>query len=1168
MSALSSALTAVVTAVFLSISLCAQDPRGTILGRITDPSGAVVAGADVRVTNVATGVAAGAKTNEAGNYVLPYLLPGVYTLQAELAGFKKFVREAIQVRVADSVEVNVPMQLGDIAESIEVKEETPLLSTAEASLGQVVDERRLVELPVYGGSPMDLVHLAPGTINTTDLRIRKTSQIGSASSFAADGAGLWNNDFTVDGVTNTQSYGGSGTVTSRVALIPPSTAISEFKVQTTSFDASVGHTMGALLNVSTKSGTNEYHGEAHWFGQSRIFNAPNTFQNRSGLKPPVYQDNRYGLSGGGPVLIPKLYNGKNKTFWFYAWEADKFNIPTNHLRAVPTDAMRKGDLSELLGLGSTYQVYDPATTTSAPGGRFSRLPFAGNIIPPSRIDPVARNILEYWPRPNQPGTRDHQNNWFNDTLSIFDGWVHLARVDHAFHPNHRMYVRLNKDYYMEDENRTFVVGRPNPRTNVTRTIGDRDIRGVAFDDVYVFTPSFLFNFRYGLTQMNFDHGRATRGFDVASLGFSPRLLSLIPDKKMAAFPNVQVGVLQPLGGWVSGGDGSFSSQVHSFHGNFTRLLGDHSLRFGAEFRVYREYQNQRPLEVAPQLVFSSAYTRGPFDNSPAPPVGGELAAFLLGIPGGQMVRTTSKAEQDKYLGLFLHDDFKASARLTLNLGLRYELETPVTERFNRSVAHFAFDKPSPIEAQARANYAASPIPELPLGEFRVRGGLTFVNADGNPRTFWEGEKNNFMPRVGFAWQLLPKTVVRGGYGLFFNTIGINSLDSIQTGFSQSTPIQASLDGGLTFIATTADPFPAGLLAPLGAAGGLSTNLGQSISFFRVKRLHPYAQRWSVGIQQALPAQFLAEAAYVGNRGTRIDVNRNLNATPAQYLSRSPVRDQPTINFLSQQFPNPMRGTNPIYGANISRAGLLAPYPQFGGVSMAEPIGYSWYHSLQVRAERRFSRGYTFQLSYTWSKAMEAVELLNASDPRPYESISSLDRTHRLVMSGIWELPFGRGRRVGSGWPAALNFIAGGWQLNGMVQRQSGPPLGFGDVWTLFTGNPNNISLPKDQRTLERWFNVDAGFNRNSAQQLASNIRVSPLRFSGIRADGQARWDFSAIKNFRVTEKLKAQVRAECINAWNHPNMYTPNTSPTSGAFGSIARADVPRIWQMSLKMAF
>ncbi|MDP3000794.1 MAG: TonB-dependent receptor, partial [Bryobacterales bacterium] len=572
--------------------------------------------------------------------------------------------------------------------------------------------------------------------------------------------------------------------------------------------------------------------------------------------------------------------------------------------------------------------------------------------------------------------------------------------------------------------------------------------------------------------------------------------------------------------------------------------------------------------ITPAYSFSNTYTRGPLDNAAAPPVGGELAAFLLGVPDGEMARTASFAQQDKYFGVFFQDDFKVSPKLTVNLGLRWEYEWPVTERFNRSVAHFAFGQPSPIAAQAQANYAANPIPELPASQFQVTGGLTFAGVGGNPRTLWVQDKRDFMPRVGFAYQLARTTTLRGGYGMFFDTVGVNKTNGVQTGFSQSTPIQASLNSGLTYVATTASPLPNGLLPPMGASGGLATNLGQSVSFYPATRPRTSMQRWSASLQQEFLRQFLVEASYVSSRGTLMGITRQLNNTPERYLSRLPVRDTPTINFLSQQFPNPLRGTNPIYGANISRANLLRPYPQFSNVSVQEPVGYSWYHSLQARAEKRFSRGYTAQMAYTWSKTMDASSFLNPTDPVPYESLSSLDRTHKLTLSGIWELPFGRGKRFGARMPAPLNFVAGGWQLNGVMQRQSGPPLGFGDVWTLFTGNPDSVVLPKGQRNVDRWFNTDAGFNRNSAQALTSNIRVSPLLFGGIRGDGQARWDFSLIKHFRIAEKATMDFRAEVLNAWNHPNLLSLNTTPTNTAFGTHTNQDVARNWTFSLKLWF
>jgi Carboxypeptidase regulatory-like domain/TonB dependent receptor-like, beta-barrel len=1133
----------------------AQDPRGTILGRVTDSTGAVMPGVEVRATNTATNVTASGVTNDGGSYNIPFLLPGTYNIRAELSGFKKFAQDNVQVRVSETVELNFRMEIGELTETVTATAESPVLDTAGSSLGQVVDQRRVLELPLFAGNPMELTLLTPGVANATDMRLRKAAFNNAPSQIATDGNGQYNNEFQIDGVSNTFAAGNG---TARVAFSPPATAISEFKMQTTPYDASVGHTIGAVTNVSTAGGTNTLHGEAHFWERNSAFDAPNFFNNKNNTEPPVYQDHRYGASAGGPVWIPGLYEGKNRTFWYYAWEANKWGVPSTSTSTVPTAAQRGGDFSELLRLGNQYQIYDPLTTRAEAGGRFSRQPFPGNIIPQNRLDPVGQKLVNFFPLPNQPGTVDGRNNFFFTYKALEDYYVHLVRVDHAFSDKHRLFARVHYDFWEEDKNDIF-------GNRVNSLILNRINRGFAFDDVYVLNSKMVLNIRYGLTSQDFPERRASQGFDLASLGFSPSLVSLV-DKSLATIPRTAAGGYTRFANWESG-DGTNTSLTHSLTGNVTRLEGSHNLKFGVDARVYRAFGNRFQLSTSPDLEYNSNYTRGPLDNSTTAPIGQELAAMLLGVPAGSMARSASFAMQDTFYGLYLHDDWKVNSRLTLNLGLRWELETPITERFDRLVGGFAYGQPNPIEAEAQANYARNPIPEIDPSAFRVLGGLMFLNEGGLGRSPFHGEKNNFQPRIGFAYQLTRGTVLRGGYGIFHDTIGTNSNNALQSGFSQTTPIQASLDNGLTYVANNVDPFPAGLRDPLGPAGGLRTNLGQTLTFYDTNLLQPYAQRWSLGIQQMLPSQFLTEATYVGNRGTRLGATRNINATPAQYLSTRPTRDQATIDYLSATFVNPFAGIDPIYPARTSRESLLRPYPHFPAVNVEEPTGYSWYHSLQARLERRFAQGFTFQLGYTWSKLMEAVEFLNASDPTPSEVVGSFDRTHRLAMSGIWEIPVGRGRRFGGQLPTLVNGIVGGWQLNGVVTRQSGAPLGFGNA--IFTGDLKDIVLPKSERDVDRWFNVDAGFNKNTPQQLSSNIRTMPLRFGGIRSDDQSRWDFSIIKNFPFGEQVKMQLRAEVFNAWNQTNFGNPNTTPTNSAFGRITgTSGDARTWQFALKLVF
>ena len=1156
-------------------SVYSQDSRGTIIGRVTDDSGAVMPGVEIKVTNVSTNVTAAAVTNDAGSFNVPFLLPGEYRVAAEKTGFKRFVQGGVTVRVSETVEVNVSMQIGAVTESIETRADTAQLDTTSPSLGQVIDQRRVQELPIFSGNASELTLLAPGVINATDMRLRKAAFNNAPSQISTDGNGIFNNEFTIDGVPNTFSNGN----VARVAFSPPVYAIKEFKIQTSAYDASVGHTIGALTNLGTASGTNEFHGEAHLWERNAAFDARNFFNNKNNIKTPVYQDHRYGASIGGPFWIPKVYKGTNKTFFYYAYEGNKWGGPGTFTGTAPTAAQREGDFSALLALGSQYQIYNPFTIRPAAGGRFSREPFrcdaagnpltplangtqpaggtACNKLPRQLLSPVGLNLVKLWPLPNLAGTANGLNNFFRATKALEDYYVHFFRFDHAFNENHRIFARVHYDWWEEDKNDDF--GNRNNALFLNRIN-----KGIALDDVYVLNPKTVLNVRYGVTYQTFPERRASRGTDLAALGFSSSLVNLV-DKSLATLPRIQAGSYSTVARWETG-DGYNTGMIHSLSVGMTRLQGNHNLKYGVEARLYRASGNRFQLSTAPDFSFGTL-TRGPLDNTAVAPIGQELASMLLGIPGGSMGFTANYATQDKYFGLYLHDDFKVTRKLTVNLGLRYELERPLTERFDRLVAGFAFDQSNPLEAAARTNYARNPIPELPVDQFRVRGGLTFVNQNGNGRSPFEGEKNNFMPRLGLAWTIDQKTVLRAGFGIFYDTLGVNTTLPIQTGFSQTTPIQASLDSGQTYVATLANPFPNGLTQPTGAAGGLLTNIGQGLTFFDPNLKHSYSQRYSLGIQRELLWGFVADVGYVGNRGTRIAVFRNYNATPARFLSTLPTRDQARIDFLSANFSNPFSGLNPIFGANISRANLLRPFPEFGDINVEEPIGYSWYHSLQTQIEKRFSQGYTFQLAYTWSKSMQATEFLNATDPTPYETISDLDRTHRIAASGIWELPIGQGKRFGGDWPTAVNFIIGNWQLSGVVTKQSGAPLGFGN--RIFTGNLKDLRLPADERRAERWFNIDAGFNRVTAQQLANNIRTFPLRFGGIRGDNQQRWDFSLTKSFPITERFKAQFRAEVFNAWNHTNFANPNADPTSTAFGTItATQGDARNWQFAFKLAF
>lgn len=1145
--------------ILTAASTWAQESRGTILGRVTDSSGAVVPGATVRITNVATEVVAIAQSNEQGNYLAPFLIPGIYRLSSEMKGFKRVDRDRLELRVSDRLEVDIVLAPGEMSESVTVTAESPLLETTNASMGQVVDSRRVAELPIAHGNPFFLSQLAPGVAYVA-APTQDRPYDSYSTDFSMSGTRGWRSEVTVDGMpTGSTNYNAGQLI---AGYTPPADVVAEFKVQTATFDASVGHTEGGSINVSQKAGTNTFHGTVLYAKMAPDLTASLYFANRAGQSKAPWSYDRWGTTSGGPVLLPKLYNGRNRTFYFYGYEAIHESRTRGSTLTVPTEKQRNGDFSDLLALGSRYQIYDPGTRRAIAGGRFQSDALPGNIIPASRISPIARNILGYYSLPTAQGTVDGLNNLPlpNEPENV-TYYVHTGRVDHNFNERHRIFSRVNIYKRVSDLSKWF--------HNITTGQWFQFLnRGGVFDDVYSFSPTFVMNLRYGYDRFvrTYDAHPDSRGFDLTTLGLPKSYNDAIP-AEVRRFPYVTIA------GYASTYNGSLwrPNETHALAAVFDKVVREHGIKFGAEYRIYRENQYNHDNVSTGNLDFGTNWTRGPLDNSPASPIGQGLASMLLGLPtGGYVDRRASYAETSTASAFYVQDDWKISRKLTLNLGLRYELEGPVTERFNRSVRGFDPGVALPIEAQAKANYAASPTRELPPDQFKVRGGLTFAGVNGQPRTLWQRDANNLMPRVGLAYNILPKTVIRAGYGIFFGFLGTRRTDVNQTGFSMRTNLIPSLDGGLTFVATLANPYPTGILEPLGATLGAMTYVGQGVSYFNPKPLAPYMQRWQFGVQRELPQRVVVDLAYVGNRGTHIDSDRNLDALPIQYLSRSGTRDDATINYLTTNLPNPYYPLLPNTsraGTLIDRASLLTDFPHFTGVSTTTNEGYSWYHALQGRVEKRFSSGITAQGSYTWSKFMEATAFLNGGDPAPSKVISDQDYTHRVAVSAVYEMPFGKGRKWMSKAPVAVNMLLGGWQVQGIYCGQSGQALGFGNA--IFNGDLHDIVIPKDKRTIDRWFNVDAGFERASARQPSYNLRTLPLRFSGVRGDGINTLDLSAIKNTTLHENIKLQFRGEFLNAPNHVMFSNPNTTPSSTAFGTItSEKSYSRRIQLQVKLIY
>lgn len=1157
------------TSLLLTSPAFSQESRGSFLGRVTDSSGAAVPGVEVKATNEATNVATTALTNAEGNYQLLFLNPGVYRIRATVAGFKSFEKNHLEVRINERLGLDIGLEVGDVSEKMTVSADTPLLEVASANVGSVIDSRRIMELPLPHGSVRSLfflmggVTLAGGAYSIAG-KFQDPSRPASSSWLSMNGSPVGTTEFTLDGVPNTQTANadfGSG-----ISNQPPADAIQEVKLET-AYDASVGHTSGTHINMIIKSGTNQLHGTGYLFYRNPSLNANSFFGNMAGQTRPDFDYARPGASISGPVVIPKVYNGKDRTFFTYAYEF--MNEKTQgypFVGTVPSVDARKGDFSSLLRIGPQYQIYDPTTIAAAANGRFSRQPLPNNIIPASRLDPIAQKVSEFWPQPNIPGLADGTNNYATQNNPSPNQYHnHIARVDHVLSERQRLYGRFTRYYKLEGPYRDYFQNAGSGRY----------FRGqpynLVLDDTILVSPTLVVDVRYGYQRFPSSSWSPSAGFDLTSLGFSQAVASQLGygEANSRTFPGINVSGVTGL--QTEGGASRIGDDIHSIFTDINRPASNHMLKFGGDFRIYRK-NSYNFGNATPRFTFGTTYTNGPLDNSPASPggMGQGLAAFYLGLPSsGTIDRNDSFSVQSSYGGLYFQDTWRVRPKLTLTLGVRYEFVGSMTERYNRTVRGFDPTASLAISAQAKANYAARPSARLPVSAFQPAGGLMFAGAGGQPRSVFPST-GNFMPRLGFSWNAIRNTVVRGGYGVYFLDTGVTSrIGPFPIGYDQTTDMVPTENNGVTFKSTLSNPFPDGILLPAGNSAGANTYLGRNISFFDTSLKPPYMQRWNFNVQQMLPGRFVLETGYGGSRSTRLRIAQNVNSLPTQYLSRLPTRDQALINSLSAQTPNPFAGLltgTSLSTANVATSQLLLPYPQFTTVTTTNNQGYSWYHSWQTRLERRFQDGFTFQLSYTLSKMMEATTYLNGADTAPYRTIAPNDRPHHIGLMGIYELPVGKGKVLLAGSPRPVRQLVSGWQIGAVFNLWSGSPLSFGDV--IFNGDIKDIALPRGDRTVQQWFRT-TGFERAPANQLASHLFQGPLYYSGIRSDGMNMWDLSLIKNTNIGERTRIQFRFEAFNAFNHASFTAPTTTVTSAAFATVTgETSLPRQLQFGIKVLF
>jgi len=1117
--------------------LVAQEYRGTIAGRITDTSGAGVPRASVAVRNVADNTVTRGVSDDTGFYVVSYLTPATYQVSVEAQGFKAAIRDGILVRVNDRLTLDVKLEVGEITESVTVSGESPLLTTETASMGQVISNRLIADLPLNGRNPFVLQTLSAGVVQTSNPTLARPWNTNEVSDVSINGAPSRGNMISINGV---YAKGGN-----QVAFTPSVDAVQEFKVQKNPYDAATGHQAGGTINVVTKAGTNTFRGSGAYFLRDDAFDANNFFGKRAKAKKPEFRMNQFAGTAGGPVRLPG-YDGRSKTFWFFNYEGLRQGAPpSTFVTRLPTSAERNGDFSQTFAAnGQLIVIYDPLTTRPDPArpGSFIRTPFPGNRIPADRINPVARNVMDFIPLPNQPGDPlTGAGNYVRPSKGSEQYDQYGLRIDHNFGSRGRIFGMLGKGKYRQD---AF-----NPFDNQTTEFrAEQPTRTVSLDYVHIFTPRLLGNVRYGFSRKRQQYPLPP--FDPTTLGFPPALVSQLPSK---VFPFFNIGDAAAFG---SRGPSYNFSDGHNLSATVTRTTGRHNFNAGTYLLLLGEEDGRGSDNGASGIyTFGRDWTGVPRASSPT--AGHGMATFLLGYPSsGQVGVGAYQDNKTSYYEFFAQDDFKVTSRLTLNLGLRWEFQGPTTEGNNKILRSFDPTATPAFAAAAAAAYAANPVSQRPPADFNPRGGLVFAAHGGAPRSYLDPEWNNWAPRIGLSYRITDKMVLRGGAGVFYNPrlTGVNS-----NGFTLTTAMVTTIDG-LTPLNNLSNPFPAGLPQAPCASRSPDCLAGQTVSLPNPKLTTPKTTTWSTGFQLILPTQILFEANYVGSRTTDFNPGWGVNAFDPKFLD---------LGFdLARPVPNPFFGLIP---ANVGALGqsqvplyqLLTPFPSFGiNTSQAVPgTGHAQYHSLQLTADRRFSSGVSFLASYTRSKLMERSGYLNPGFSREVQNvISGIDRPHRLVFTGLWELPFGRGKAVGGSVPALVDAFIGGWQLNGIFTYQSGAPLNTPGVPT---GQSPSLG---SARTFERWLNKDAF-------SIVPNVpfyqRTFQPRFGEVRSDAYKNADLSMLKNVRAGGRVTVQVRAELFNAFNLTQFGTPDLGLTSQNFGRISsQANLPRQFQFGLKLTY
>ncbi len=1117
----------------LALPLAAQQGTGTISGTLTDPQGAAMVGVQVQVKQVDTGGVFRTVSNESGNYTAPGLAVGRYEVSCEMPGFKTALRSGIVLQVNQNARVDVAMEIGQLAETVKVTAQASLVDTGSATLGQVVENRRLQELPLNGRSALALTFLTAGVVSNSGPTQSGFGDRGAAlSSVSINGGANALNANMLDGNNNTLSYVGE------VSIPPAVDAVEEFKVQSGPMSAEFGFTSGGAVNLVTKSGTNEIHGSLYEFLRNDRFDARNTFAT---VKLPL-RYNQFGGAVGGPAI-------KNKLFGFFNYEKYLLRRSTPRIASVPIQEWRDGDFSNLrTAQGALIPVYDPATTMQNPNGAgLVRTQFPGNVVPKSRFDTVTPKILAYWPGPNKTPINafTQSQNYQDAQLSTVD-WIQWnGRGDYRMNDRHSLFVRYTQAQHDPFSNSIF-----SDQTVGDARNDDQTNRNAVVTHNWTMSPSMLNNLRVGINRQAFVFASQSSGDWSGKLGLPVSMVGL-------AFPQMDFGF-----GAIGGGALGFRSSLNwDAQEMLTKITGNHALKFGVNYRL-QQGSNQQGTNLG------GSYSFGGLTTNPQVPAGtgSALAQMLLGeVASSTAQRVSGATWQGASWSLFLQDDWRVSRRLTLNLGLRWDWQQKPYER-NDGQINFDLNQREPVTG-------------LP-------GVVVFANRGGQPRTFLGESYKDIAPRIGWSWDVFGqgKTVFRGGYGIFYpSTFWRPFFGDTQFFSTTSTNYAALAPGQRAFRFSQGLPFePVGVPGVATAPGAL---LGQGVNIREVNGRTPMTQQWTASLQHEIRG-WLFDATYAGNKGNGF-ISSSYNMNQLQVDQRVRLGQS-----LFDTVPNPLAGKVPggLGAATVTRERTLLPYPQYQGVNIFNPIiGNYSSHQLQINIRRQFRSGFFASLAYTGGKRMSDSSVTptwdfgyEATGQQGFQdgfynrqlnrSLDPNDVAQRAAVTLLYELPFGP-NKLWNPSQRAVRMIVSGWQVNSIGIMQTGLPISVRGANNFASDRPNStgVSAKLDTRTRTKWFNTDAFINPPNFL-LGNTGRTLP----DVRTPGTVNWDLSLMKNTRITERWNLQFRAEAFNFLNHVNLGSPSAGFSAGpdgknisaTFGTIASARDARVIQMGLKLLF